>query len=665
MQSSIRRFSLVLWLAGVMAACGLALRLVLWWQFGRPVGVDAGALPGVVGAGLFNDAVEALYLLAPLALYLLCLPDRWYRSRANRWLLATGTFLTLFSVFYLASVEYYFFDEFNARLNLVAFDYLMYPTEVFNDIWEAYPVTTVVVAVLWLTAAAFLLLRSRIVSTAGDPVLLRSRLWPALGHMACLAAAIGLYSTDTLARFPNRVANEIAINGVSSFFRAARTSDIDYEHYYLTGDARENFQRVAADLARGGGTLTRLAAGRLDRHFAADPAGLGPLNVVVVMEESFGAEFSRLHGSPRDWTPHFDQFARRGLWFSHAYASGTRTVRGLEAITTSFPPIPTVSILRRPGNEHIANWGQVMQQRGYHTSFLYGGYGYFDNMNYFYENNGFEVIDRKQIPHPRFANIWGVADEDLFDKALEHFDAEARAARPFFSMIMTTSNHKPFTFREGVAGVPAQGGGREAGVRYADYALGYFLRAASEHSWFDNTLFVVVADHGARVYGRAEIPLRSYEIPLMVYSPRHVAPREIATLATQIDIAPTVLGMLGLEYEAPFFGRDLLHHPDGPQLAFFSHNHDVAMLRDNELAVLGLRKSHQTLTYHEQGDTYARAADDSALLDLAVAYYQTASDQFAHHSYEIDASMPTDAEAQQIRQAKVSASATSLLELAP
>jgi phosphoglycerol transferase MdoB-like AlkP superfamily enzyme len=488
---------------------------------------------------------------------------------------------------------------------------------------------------------------------------------PAFAHFACLAAAISLYSSDTLAQFPNRVANEIAMNGVSSFFRAARTSDIDYGHYYLAGDARRNFELVAHDLGRGGGQFTRLAEGRLDRHFAADPAGLGRLNVVVVMEESFGAEFSRLYGSTREWTPNFDQFARRGLWFSRAYASGTRTVRGLEAITTSFPPIPTVSILRRPGNEHIANWGQVMQQQGYHTSFLYGGYGYFDNMNYFYENNGFAVIDRKQIPHPRFANIWGVADEDLFDKALEHFDAEAQSAHPFFSMIMTTSNHKPFTFRDGVPGVPAQGGGREAGVRYADYALGYFLRATSKHSWFDNTLFVVVADHGARVYGRAEIPLRSYEIPLMVYSPKHVAAREIATLATQVDIAPTVLGMLGLEYEAPFFGRDVLHHVDAPQLAFFSHNHDVAVFRDNELAVLGLRKSHQTLTYHEQSDTYAPVEDDSALLDLAVAYYQTASDLFAHHTYEIDTTARTDADASQIRQAKIQAAATPRPGLAP
>src|SRR6202008_2054681 len=229
----------------------------------------------------------------------------------------------------------------------------------------------------------------------------------------------------------------------------------------------------------------------------------------------------RLHGSERDLMPRFDACARRGIWFSNAYASGTRTVRGLEAFASSIPPIPTVSILRRPGNEHIATWGAVMQSLGYRTSFLYGGYGYFDNMNHFFGENGFDVQDRKSIESVRFENIWGVSDEDLFDHALGYLDRVHASGRPFFTIIMTTSNHKPFTFRPGLEkfGIPPSGGGRAAGVRYADYALGEFLRAAESHAWFDDTLFVVAADHGARVYGAEQIPLKTYEIPGMFYSP--------------------------------------------------------------------------------------------------------------------------------------------------
>ena len=137
--------------------------------------------------------------------------------------------------------------------------------------------------------------------------------------------------------------------------------------------------------------------GKMDRFHAARPDGLGKLNVVVVSSESFGAEFSKLHGSTRDWTPNFDAYAQQGLWFANTYASGTRTVRGLEAITPSFPPIPTVSILRRPGNQGIGSWGKVMNELGYQSSFLYGGYGYFDDMNAFFAGNGFQVLDRTDI----------------------------------------------------------------------------------------------------------------------------------------------------------------------------------------------------------------------------------------------------------------------------
>jgi phosphoglycerol transferase MdoB-like AlkP superfamily enzyme len=316
------------------------------------------------------------------------------------------------------------------------------------------------------------------------------------------------------------------------------------------------------------------------------------------------------------------------------YASGTRTVRGLEAIATSFPPIPSVSILRRPRNEGIATWGGVMRRHGYDASFLYGGYGYFDNMTYFFENNGFNVLDRSDMERVRFENIWGVSDEDLFDRALAYYDERHSAGKPFFSLVMTTSNHKPFTFREGVPGVPASGGGRAAGVRYADFSLGYFLDEARKHAWFDDTLFVVVADHGARVYGKADIPLRQYEIPMMFYAPAHLPPEMIETLTTQIDIAPTVLGLLGLEYEAPFFGTNVLACAPCERVALFSHNHDVAAFRDGKLAVLGLGKSQQVLAYDRALDSYRAVASDAQLLNLTIAIYQTAYEQFQAHTYE-------------------------------
>jgi phosphoglycerol transferase MdoB-like AlkP superfamily enzyme len=629
-----RRFAPVGTFAVIYVCGGAILRLILWWQFGRASDVSLPSLAWILPAGIVNDLIQSLYLLLPLSLLILLVPDRWYRSRAARVALAIASIVTLGALLFLCFAEYYFFEEFDARFNLVAFDYLVYPTEVIGDIRDAYPVGPVLALAAMLGTVLFWRLRHKLLPHPEHVVPLGKRVLPAMLQLAIVAGAVAFVSTDSLAISDNRVANELALNGVSSFFRAARTSELPYPAYYPTRDSRANFEVLTSFLAREGGRLTRLEQGRLTRHFAADTHGLGKLNVVVIAEESFGAEFSRLYGSEHDLTPNFDRYARQSLWFRHMYASGTRTVRGLEAIATSFPPIPSVSILRRLNNEGIATWGGVMRQLGYDTSFLYGGYGYFDNMNYFFSHNGFTVLDRSSIEHIRFENIWGVSDEDLFDRALGYYDERHAGGRPFFSIVMTTSNHKPFSFREGVPGVPAQGGGRAAGVRYADFALGYFLEEARQHAWFDDTLFVVVADHGARVYGKADIPLRQYEIPMMFYAPAHVQPRMVETLTTQIDIAPTVLGLLGLEYEAPFFGTNVLACGACERVALFSHNHDVAAYRDGKLAVLGLGKRARILSYDPSRDAYQPSRADPYLLGLTIAIYQTAYEQFQKHTYE-------------------------------
>jgi phosphoglycerol transferase MdoB-like AlkP superfamily enzyme len=501
---------------------------------------------------------------------------------------------------------------------------------VVGDIRSEYPLVPVVLGAFAIGAVAAWLLRRRLRPATSEPSPRRTRLAFAAAWLGAVVGATFLWPSDLLSFSGNRVTRELIQNGHSTFFRAVTTSELEYHAYYPTAPTQDNLKRIAAHLADAGGRFVALDSGRLDREFAADPNGLGKLNVVLVSSESFGAEFSRLHGSDRDWTPYFDRYAQQGLWFSNAYASGARTVRGLEALTCSIPPIPPESILRRPGGAHVSNWGSVMREQGYHTSFLYGGFGYFDNMNAFYGSNGFEVIDRASIDKPRFANVWGVGDEDLFDRALTHFDEVHAKGQPFFSIVMTTSNHKPFTFREGLEseGIKAQGGGREAGVRYADYALGYFLEEARKHPWFDDTVFVVIADHGARVYGRQDIPLKTYEIPAMIWSPKHVQPRKVDTLLGQIDVAPTVLGLLGLPYVAPFFGVDVLKHPQAARVAVFNHNHDIALMRDDRLVVMGLNRSEQFLTYDAAADTYSRSEKDTALEDLAIAYYQTAFELF-------------------------------------
>jgi phosphoglycerol transferase MdoB-like AlkP superfamily enzyme len=430
------------------------------------------------------------------------------------------------------------------------------------------------------------------------------------------------------------VANELSANGISSFFRAFRTNEISYDVHYRMIDSAHAFSVMREHLQEsGGGQFAAAKSDNLMRSFPAKENGLGKMNVVVVVEESFGSEFVGALGDPRGLTPNFDRLSKDGLLFTNLYASGTRTVRGLEAISLSLPPIPSESVVKRPGNENMTSWGKVMAENGYQTSFLYGGYGYFDNMNYFFQSNGFAISDRNAIPQPSFANIWGVSDEDLFNHAQQYFDTAASNGKPFFSIIMSTSNHKPFTFPEGIPGIPATGGGRNAGIRYADYAIGKFIDQSKDHSWFNNTLFVIVADHGARVYGRAQIPIKNYEIPLLIYAPGKVAAGKVETLSSQIDIAPTILGMLGLPYQASFYGRDVLSASNKPNTVVFNHNYNVAILQNNQLTVLGMGKKLSGFSYDPKTDKQIAAPVEPQAGDLATAYYQTAYELFKRHQY--------------------------------
>lgn len=612
-------------------------RLWLWVRFGRELGVSVPALSWILPFGAAMDLLQALYLLAPLALLLWLAPDRWRRSRAMRTVLSYLAAAWFATTAFIAVAEHYFFAEFNSRFNLVAVDYLIYPTEVAGDIWTEYPVIPISLATLALSALATRAIGCHLATACAARTTRLTRSFVFLPYLAVLVLAAATVDTDPLERTDNRIANELAANGISRFIQALRTSELDYHAHYASHAPARNLELLRREFAAAGSRFTRLDERRLDRSFPARPDGLGRLNVILVTSESFGAEFSRLYGSERHWTPEFDALAERGLWFRHVYASGTRTVRGLEAISASIPPIPTVSILRRPGYDRVATLGEVLEANGYHATFMYGGYGYFDNMNAFFAANGYEIVDRTDLTaKPRFENIWGVADEDLFDAVIAHADRLSTRRKPFFIHVMTTSNHKPFTFRTGLEsrGIRSEGGGRESGVRYADYAQGRFMRMAATRRWFEDTLFVIVADHGARVYGREDIPMRSYEIPLLFYAPRHLPPRRIDVLTSQIDIAPTLLGLLGLPYTAPWFGRDVLHEHERAPVAFFNHNHDVALYRNGTLAVLGLHGRVSDFTYSPLDDRYSPARPDPALNALAVAYFQTAYELFRTGRYE-------------------------------
>jgi phosphoglycerol transferase MdoB-like AlkP superfamily enzyme len=303
-------------------------------------------------------------------------------------------------------------------------------------------------------------------------------------------------------------------------------------------------------------------------------------------------------------------------------------VRGLEAVTLSIPPTPGNSIVKRPNNDNLYTLGEVFADHGYEPLYIYGGYGYFDNMNAFFGGNGYTVIDRTAIPKEaiHMENIWGVADEDLFSLALNELDQRTAAGKRFFAHIMTTSNHRPFTYPDGRIDIPS-GSGREGAVKYTDWAIGNFIERARGKPWFANTVFVILADHTASGRGKTDLPVEQFRIPLIIYSPGNVKPARIDTLASQIDVGPTLLAQLNFSYRSRFFGHDIIAEGPRHQRAFLANYQTVGYLEDGILVELRPQRRWR-LVDPVSGAELPASERGKQLLDEAISYYAGASEAY-------------------------------------
>ncbi|QAU33134.1 LTA synthase family protein [Janthinobacterium sp. 17J80-10] len=578
--------------------------------------VDWLMLPASFLLGILYDLIAGAWSLVPVLLIYLVLPQRRIPRAMLQGivlaLLGTSIYLLLFNFV----SELLFWQEFGVRYNFIAVDYLVYTTEVIGNIRESYPVGKILAGLLVLTLLLLWPARRLVAAALAQPQPVRARLRHAAGWAMILVATwFGAAAASAANGFANHYNVELASNGLYSFAAAFRNNELDYEHFYLTRPSNEVRQTLGRMLASPGAEPDK------PRQVAAHGAEQR-LNVVLVSVESLSADFLGKFGNNEGLTPQLDRLASQGLLFTKLYATGTRTVRGLEALTLSVPPTPGQSIVKRPGNEDLFSLGSVFRGKGYDVRYAYGGYGYFDNMNAFFGGNNYNVVDRLNIPDSRipFENIWGVADEALFDQVLDEIDASHRQGRLSFTHVMTTSNHRPFTYPDGRIDIPSHTG-RAGGVKYTDYAIGRFIDMARAKPWFKDTMFVIVADHTASSAGKTDLPVARYHIPMIVYAPAHVKPGTVDRLASQIDTGPTLLGMLNFSYASRFIGHDVLHTPPEDDRAFISTYQSLGYLKHDTLTVLQPRRQVAAFAVDAESNTTPVPVNQT-LVQEAVAYYQ-------------------------------------------
>jgi len=596
------------------------------------------SLPAAFAWGALFDLGAWSWASLPLALALTLLPTRTFRLRWSRALVHLALFVALALMVFLGEAEWFFWEEFGARFNFIAVDYLVYTNEVLGNIRESYPLPLVLSAValgaLLLHVAAW---RTGLLRAWFDHEPLRAKPRLALGaaYVAGVAAFGLTLSSDQLPSFANRYNRELAKDGLWSLFAAFWDNQLAYGEFYAVEPLERSYAELHEELAEDGSRLVDRNAHDTLRWVADPEEELHP-NLVQITVESLSADFLAAYGNRDGITPSLDALMEKSLVFDNLFATGTRTVRGMEALTLSIPPTPGRSIVKRPRNDGLFTLGSVLRSRGYDTAFLYGGYGYFDKMNSYFEGNGYRVVDRGSVSDEdvTFTNAWGACDEDLYAWTLREADASYEQGAPFHFFLMTTSNHRPYTYPDGRIDLPSKVSGRNGAVKYTDFAIGEFLREAAAHPWFEDTIFVIVADHCSTSAGRTEIPLEKYHIPLVVYAPGgQVAPGRVGALMSQMDFAPTLLGLLHWSYASRFFGHDVLRVPEEDAHALVGTYQLLGHVEHDVLTLLAPGRGPRWFDVEWQ-ELDLRPRDDFPHgTEETIAFYQTASDMYERGAY--------------------------------
>lgn len=587
-----------------LAVLSLSRLGLIAWQWDRVTA--ATDLWLMISQGIRADLIIMGMLLAPLVLLLPILATglAWPVWRAL--VLVWGIVIITLLVF-METATPAFILQYDLRPNRLFIEYLKYPREVFATLWGDFRLPLLLgILITALAGWAITRLMKNWLTTYDTPwpawklwltwpivaVLLVVMVRSSVGHRPANPALFALT--------PDPLVNSLIINSTWSVYFAIynmRYEGRSAEVYGTLSDDEimeqldELYPWLQPDGDRPFPTLNYRQATRQREK---------PLNLVIILEESMGATFIGSLGGETPVTPELERLKDQGWWFEQLYATGTRSVRGIEATVSGFLPTPARSVVKLSlSQQHFFTIAELLGMRGYTTEFIYGGESHFDNMASFFIGNGFQsVIDQRDYENPTFVGSWGVSDEDLFAKTHQRLREAQQRDEPYFGLVFTSSNHSPYEFPDGRIELhnPEKQTYANA-VKYADFALGKFMDQASQSDYWQNTVFLVIADHDLKVFGDSLVPIERFQIPGLILG-ADIEPKRITSITSQIDMAPTLLSLLGISAATPMIGRDMTleseHQCPGRAVMQFAdyfallQGREVTILRPGQTALSGV-----------------------------------------------------------------------------
>lgn len=587
--------------------------------------------------GLRIDIVAMCYLFGVPALFSVLFGTNRVWQRILRVWLTVGSVFILF----MEAATPAFIETYDFRPNRLFIEYLLYPKEVFTMLANGHLTAVVSSLVLTVLAAIFYW------KLAGWAVKnLRPLSWkmrPLVALLVIAVAFIGARSSFAhrginpamVAFSSDPLVNSLVLNsGYSVLYAVQQLKDEDKSsEQYGKMSVEEMLEIVKNSRNRPASDYISSEIPTLTQNQATYQGK--PKNIVIVLEESFGAQFvGTLGGKPL--SPQFDKLAEQGWLFENLYATGTRSVRGIEAVTAGFTPTPARATVKLTKSQHgFFTIADLLGRQGYHTSFIYGGEKHFDNMaSYFYGNGFQQIIDEKEYKNPKFVSTWGASDEDLFDKANETFTELAKGDKPFFSLVFTSSNHDPFEFPDGkIELFDKEKQTRNNAAKYADYALGHFFELAKKSNYWKDTIFLVIADHDSRVAGENLVPIRHFHIPALILG-EGIEPRRDNRLVSQIDMPTTLLSLAGVSGQYPMIGYDLTQDVN-PNRAFMQYDQVQAMMKGSDVVILKPNTPIQGFEYNKAQEQLTPKEQPEAMKKEALAHALLGSYLYKNQLYKL------------------------------
>ena len=593
--------------------------------------------------GLRMDLILLCYISFLPALLITFLPNKWINF-TNKFLIFYS-FLFLFLILFVELATPDFVKQYDTRPNKIFLDYLIYPREVVGMLLKSYLVSIIVTfSILGATLYFAIKKGKKYFYTQESEYKIKLILFPFVAFFLFFGARSSLTSKRPInasnAVFStDQLTNSLGVNSFYTVaFAAYSLKNEANTEMYGKMDRKEAIARVKKYM-----TVEENEFNTPEIPFlhVQNPEVLlkRPYNLVVFLQESLGAEYVGVLGG-KPLTPEFDRLSKEGLLFTNLYCTGTRSVRGIEAVVTGFLPSPSESVVKLGGSQQgFFTLADAFKRKGYETSFIYGGMSNFDNMASFFNGNGFEdIVDQEDFDSDgsKYAmkGTWGYSDEDLAVKANNYF--KSKGDKPFFSLMFSTSNHDPFEYPAGrIKPFDKKAATVNNAMKYADFSIGKFFEMAKKEAYFKNTIFIVIADHNTRTYGKNLVPINKFHIPALILGPGVPKGKVYSQLTSQVDIPPTLLSYVGGQFETPMVGRNLNSgKPVGKGRTMMQFNDINAFRVENKVVIM--QPNLKPLQFEIKNDTTLVPVKlDQEFAKDALAHVIIAGDLYKSKEYRL------------------------------